>query len=312
MFKALIASLAVAHGLSGGTVTGINAQAEPADFRAVGELHARLVRLHIDPREAGSRWLRWVARNYARVGARIQPVVTFDGRMLTPAEVQDLVGLDRVPGLQDVELGNETSYGYQYRDGYTASSYKERARVYAVRVKEAAEALNPHGIGVLAQAEDGGSGSPVWVHEMFAAVPDLSQYVAGWTIHPYPNQRTAGGTDTYGIPKMRRMVADLAEEGDTTTPIDITEWGVASDNGAKLSDGASLTSAEAAQVVRNTLPSLLAAAGSHPIASLLVYQVRDQRRPRASDDYEDYFGALTRNDGSKGPFTAAIARLMRE
>ncbi len=234
VFTALIASLAAAYGLSGATVTGVNAQAEPADFRAVGELRARLVRLHIEPREAGSRWLLRVARDYARVGARIQPVVTFDGTMLTPAEVKDLVALDRIPGLQDVELGNETSYGYQYRDGYTDSSYKERARVYAVRVKEAAEALNPHGIGVLAQAEDGGSGSPVWVQEMFASVPDLSQYVAGWTIHPYPDQRTAGATDTYGVPKMRRMVADLAEQGDTTTPIDVTEWGVPSDGGARL------------------------------------------------------------------------------
>ena len=70
VFTAPIASLAAAYGLSGATVTGVNAQAEPADFRAVGELRARLVRLHIEPRGAGSRWLLRVARDYARVGAR--------------------------------------------------------------------------------------------------------------------------------------------------------------------------------------------------------------------------------------------------
>ena len=297
---------------SGSILTGVNAQAEQADYTGVQMLHAKLVRVNFAPSEAGASWFVEAARHYGEVGARVQPVATFDGTMLTPAEVKDLVALDRIPGVEDVELGNETSYGYQYGDGYTSKSYKERARVYAVRVKEAAEALNPHGIGVLAQAEDGGSGSPVWVQEMFASVPGLSRYVAGWTIHPYTNQTSPSQPDTRGIPKMERMVTDLAAEGDTTTPIDVTEWGVASDNGVKLSDGTSMSFTEAAAIAEATIPKLIAAAGRHPVASFLVYQLRDQAQPGKTSDREDFFGALTRNDGTKGAYTKAIEKLMRE
>ncbi len=295
-----------------GMLMGVNAQGEQYDYTGVQMLHAKLVRVNFAPSEVGASWFIQAARHYQEVGARIQPVATFDGRMLTPAEVQDLVALDRVPGVEDVELGNETSYGYQYGDGYTSKSYKERARVYAVRVKEAAEALNPHGIGVLAQAEDGGSGSPVWVQEMFASVPGLSRYVAGWTIHPYTNQTSPSQTDTRGIPKMERMVADLAAEGDTTTPIDVTEWGVASDGGVKLSDGTSMSFTETAAIAEQTIPKLIAAAGRHPVASFIVYQLRDQAQPGTTSDREDFYGVLTRNDGPKGAYTKAIEKLMRE
>lgn len=291
---------------------GVNAGTEQADLLGVSDLHARLVRLAFSAAEPGAPWLAEWDSLYAEHGAAILPLATFDGRMLSPAEAKGLVALDRLPGVRDVELGNETSYGYQYGDGYQDASYRERARVYALRVKEAAEALAPHGIGVLAQAEDGGSGSPVWVDEMFAAVPDLSRYVAGWTIHPYSNQRTAAEPDTLGVPKMQRMVADLAAEGDTTTPIDVTEWGVASDNGVPLDDGARLTYAEAAQIVGETIPRLIAAAGSHPVADFLVYQLRDQRQAGSGDDHEWYFGALTHTDGSKGAYTTAIERLLGE
>ena len=60
---------------------------------------------------------------------------------------------------------------------------------------------------------------------MFAAVPDLGNRVAGWTIHPYgPNwatriDSTVNSTETAGSPRM---------------PIWVTEWGLASDNGRCL------------------------------------------------------------------------------
>ena len=247
--------------------------------------------------------------------------MTFDGTMLTPAEVKDLVALDQhARACRDVELGNETSYGYQYRDGYTSSSsYKERARVYAVRVKEAAEALNPHGIGVLAQAEDGGSGSAdlgAGDVRVGARTCRSTSPAGRSTRTPNQSHRRTQHRHATGVPKMRtdgrRPRRPRATPRRRST---ITEWGVPERRrGCRSSNGTSLTSAEAAQIVRND-----AAAASSPrprsatrSQSLLVYQVRDQRRPRVSDDYEDYFGALTRNDGSKGPFTTAIEQLMRE
>ncbi len=289
---------------------GINAGTEPADLTGVASLHSKLVRLEFGAGEPGAPWLAEWDRLYAERGATIQPLAIFDGRMITAAEAKGLVALDRLPGVTSVELGNETSYGYQYGDGYQSASYKARARLYALRVKEAAEALNPHGIGVLAQAEDGGSGSAVWVDEMFAAVPNLSQYVAGWTIHPYSNQRSAAEPDTAGVPKMERMVADLAAVGDTTTPIDVTEWGEPSNNGATLDNGFHLTYAEAGQVVERTIPKLIAAAARHPIHSFVIYQLRDQGTTGAN--HELFFGALTHSDGEKGAYTTAIQRLLAQ
>jgi hypothetical protein len=292
--------------------TGVNAGTEPTDLTGVSTLQAKLVRLHFAAPEAGASWLDDWARRYAEHGTSIQPVATFDGRMLSAAEAKGLASLARLPGVKNVELGNETSFGYQYRDGYAQSSYKERARLYAVRVKETAEALNPRGVGVLAQADDGGSGSSTWVREMFASVPTLSRYVAGWTIHPYSNQRSSSEPDSYGVPKMERMVANLAEQGDTATPIAVTEWGVSTDNGPTLDNGAHLTYAEAGQIAETTIPNLIAAAKRHPIESFLVYQLRDQQPHGVSNNHESYFGALTNTDAGKGAYTTAIDKLMAE
>ena len=293
-------------------LTGVNSGTEPLDLTAVSTLHAKAVRVAFSATESSAPWLLEADKRYAERGVTMQPVVTFDGRMLSASEAKGLVALDKLPGLKNVELGNETSYGYQYHDGYSATSYKERARLYAVRVKEAAEALNPHGIGVLAQAEDGGSGSSTWVREMFASVPNLSRYVSAWVIHPYTNQHSASQPDTSGVPKMERMVANLAEQGDTTTPIAVTEWGVATDEGLPLDNGTSLSYAEAGKIAETTIPKLIVAAKHHPIGSFLVYQVRDQRERNASNSHEMYFGSLTHTDGNKGGYTTAIEKLMAE
>jgi hypothetical protein len=291
-------------------LTGVNAGTESLDLTAVSALHAKVVRINFAASEANAQWLLEWDKRYAERGVTLQPVALFDGRVLSPSEAKGLAALSRLPGLKNVELGNETSFGYQYHDGYSSSSYKERARLYAVRVKEAAEVLSPHGIGVLAQAEDGGSGSSTWVKEAFAAVPGLPKYVAAWVIHPYSNQRSASQPDTYGVPKMERMVANLAEQGDTTTPIAATEWGVSTDQGLPLDNGSSLTFAEAGKIVETTIPKLVVAAKRHPIQSFLVYQVRDQREHNITKDHEMYFGALTHTDGNKGSFTTAIEKLM--
>lgn len=291
-------------------LAGVNGGTETADLTAATTLHAKLVRLHLAAPEQGASWLDEWDKRYRERGVQVLPLVTFNGRILTAAEAKALVGLDRLPGVTDVELGNETSYSYQYKDNFAATSYRERARLYAVRVKETAEVLNPHGIGVLAQAEDGGSGSSNWVKEMFAAVPNLTRYVAGWTIHPYSNQRSPSEPDTSGVPKMERMVANLAEQGDTTTPIDITEWGESSDEGQTLDNGTHLTYSEAAQIVETTVPKLIAAAKRHPIASFLVYKDRDLKAPKSSSEHEAFYGALTNAGSAKGAYTTAIQKLM--
>ncbi|MGO9319785.1 MAG: hypothetical protein ACLQBY_03120 [Solirubrobacteraceae bacterium] len=299
---------------SAGFSPGIDEGVEALDFKANQTLGAKLARVEFGLGEAHlAEHVAAVAAQLAKTGTRLQPLVTFDGRIPSGAEAKALGAVAAaVPSVTHFEFGNETSFGYQYNDGYTNASYKERARRYAVLVKEADEAVAPYGDGILCQAEDGGSGSAVWVDEMFAAVPNLSAYVAGWVIHPYSNQTTAHGTDTYGIPKLERMVADLAAFGNTTTPIDVTEWGIASDNGPTLDNGVHMTYAEAGEALRADVPLLRKAAGSHPIDSFIVYQDRDQAEPGANTDHEGYFGALTHQGGAKGGYTEAVEKLMAE
>ena len=60
---------------------------------------------------------------------------------------------------------------------------------------------------------------------MYTAVPDLTKYVACWTIHPYENWHN----------RLADLISQTAAHGaPSSIPIDITEWGVDSDNGRCL------------------------------------------------------------------------------
>jgi hypothetical protein len=300
---------------SPGFEPGIDAETQPADFAGISTLHARLVRTEFqlnDPQLAQK--IATVARLDAEHGAVLQPLVTFDGRTPSSSEAKALGAVAQADHtlIKRIEFGNETSFGYQYGDGYRDASYQARARAYAVDVKEAAEASRPYGVGVLCQAEDGGSGSATWVNEMFAAVPALSSYVAGWVIHPYDNATSVAAKDGYGVPKMVRMVANLAAHGDTTIPIDSTEDGVPSDNGVTLNNGVHMTYQEAGESLARQVTELRAAAKSHPLRSFTVYQVRDQRPHGAGTDHEWYFGALTNSGGAKSAYTTAVEQLLAQ
>jgi hypothetical protein len=284
---------------------GIDQGTEAADFQADAILHPHLARVEFGLGEANLvENVARVAASLAKTGTTLQPLFSFYGRIPSAAEAKALGAVAKaVPSIRHLEFGNETSYGYQYGDGYASGSYKERARRYAVLVREAAEAVAPYGDGILCQAEDGGSGSSAWVDEMFAAVPNLTQYVAGWTIHPYTNGGTA---------KLERMVSDLARHGDTRTPVDVTEWGVPSDNGRTLSDGTHYTTSEAAALVAQSTIALRAAALEHPLGSFIVYQIRDQQPSGATTNREAYFGVLTHSGAAKGALTTAIEGLLAE
>ena len=54
--------------------------------------------------------------------------------------------------------------------------------------------------------------------------------VAGWTVHPY-------GPVSRWKPRIDRLISQTAAQGwSSGIPIDITEYGMATDNGATLSD----------------------------------------------------------------------------
>ena len=286
---------------------GVNGGADATyDYSGVASLGAKLVRLDVGFQRVNE---AAVAQEVARYVAKgITPLILYDfaGTMPTAAQVQGIVALAKLPGVKTIEFGNETSYGYQYGDGSSSASYKERARTYAHRFVEAAKALTPYHVGLLAQASDGGSGSPVWVNEMFAAEPGLLKYVSGWTVHPYGPSGSA---------EMARMISDLAQHGDTSLPIDITEWGVASDNGRALSENygfpVNLTYVKAGSLLSEWVAKYRAQCSGR-LRDFIVYQVRDQQKPGASKSREAYFGALEHEDQRKAGYTEAVEALMKQ
>jgi hypothetical protein len=266
---------------------------------------------------------------YARAGIKPLLLASFHGTLPTTADAQNLASWAAAFGpdgtlwqnksfpantaVTDIEFGNETSYAYQYSDTskasnwYALSSYASRAQTYALRFKDAQvaiQAANPK-VGLLAQADDGDSGSSAWVDSMFAAVPDLAGRVAGWTIHPYgPKWQT----------KIDKLVSSTAaHRAPGTIPIYVTEWGLASDNGRCLSDNygwnVCMTFSEASTTLNSTVSAMKERYGSR-LAAFYLYQAHDQAATGTSTNRESYYGAFQSNEASKGAYTTTVESLL--
>jgi len=288
------------------------------DVPAAAALGAKTVRVEWDIATAPAK-MEPVIAAYASKGIRVAPLAGFSGRLPTQAEALNLVTWAKAfgaggtfwkgqPGkpIQTIEFGNETEYGYQYNDGYQDASYKLRARTIAQRVKEASMALAVAviNVGLIVPASDGGSGQSVWIDEMFAAVPDLAKYVAGWTVHPY---------NAPGIGKIERMIRFLATHGETKLPIYATEFGIATDGDHKLTPGpneeAAITYERAAVILEGQIAAIRKAAQGR-LAGLDLYQVRDQQPTGRGTNHEWYFGALQHEGQLKAEYTEAVKALL--
>ncbi len=266
---------------------------------------------------------------YAQAGIRPLLLAGFEGRIPSTAEAQNLAGWAAAfgPGgtfwqgksypasaaVTDIEFGNETSYSYQFSDTSSASnwyalpSYAARAQSYALRFKDAETAIqasNPN-VGLLAQADDGGSGTPTWVNNMFAAVPDLASRVAGWTVHPYGPQWEA---------TINRLVASTKANGaPSTIPIYATEWGLSSDNGRCVEENFGFSKCMSYGEAASTLESNIAAMRAKyagRLRDVYLFQARDQQSTGASTEREGYCGALQTNQSTKGAYTTAVENLL--
>ncbi|HEY2535904.1 MAG TPA: hypothetical protein VGI24_02865 [Solirubrobacteraceae bacterium] len=266
---------------------------------------------------------------YAQAGVRPLLLAGFEGRIPSTAEAQNLASWAAAfgPGgsfwqgksypasaaVTDIEFGNETSYSYQFADTSSASnwyalpSYAARAQNYALRFKDAVtaiQAVNPN-VGLLAQADDGGSGTPTWVNNMFAAVPNLASLVAGWTVHPYGPQWEA---------TINRLLASTAAKGASATiPIYATEFGISSDNGRCLQENFGfnkcMSYAEAASTLESSISAMRAKYGSR-LRDVYLFQARDQQGTGGSTEREGYCGALQSNQATKGAYTTAVQSLL--
>jgi hypothetical protein len=304
---------------------GVVASADhPRSARAAGLLGARVVRVEFDIGTPASALRRSVAA-IAKRGATPLLLAGFHGRLPSEAEARNLGRWAAMfgPGarfwrhrrhrhpVRLIEFGNETSYVDQYGDSYDAPSYADRAETYAGRFAQAHAALRRahRKVGLLAQADDGGTGTRIWVDHMFHAVPRLARMVAGWTVHPYgPRSRWES--------KMHSVVRQTAAHGASRRiPIDVTEYGVSSDNGAWLTDNygwpADETYQEAAGDLRRTVAEMRSDRLLRGRLRLfLVYAAYDLRPPLVSNDREHYFGALRHNLTRKGAYTAEVRRLL--
>ncbi len=301
-----------------GLQPGINSGTNPQDYTGTQILGAKIVRIEMSIGAPASAW-ESIVSSYAAKGVRIAPLASFYGRLPSAAEAQNLASWAKEfgPGgtywathsggnlaFQDIEFGNETSYGYQYGDSAGTPSYQARAQTYAVRLKEAAEAIAATGIkvGVLAVADDP-SGN--WMNGMFQAVPNLGNYVSGWVTHPY---------GTYGRTKLLGVIQQTAAHGaPSNIPIDVTEWGLSTDNGDCVYENYGynpcMTYNEAAEQLKKSVAEIKSLAGNR-LQLFLLYQVRDQEAAGASDEREAYFGLLQHEDQSKGAYTTAAQELL--
>ncbi len=297
---------------------GLDSGTEPNDYTATTQLGAKLVRIEFSIGTTAAQ-MQPVISSYAAIGVRVLPLAGFYGTLPTAAQAQNLASWAKAYGpggtfwagrtdgslaIQSIEFGNETSYGYQYGDSAESASYTERAETYARRFKEAAEAISATGIkvGLLAQADDW---TGTWVSGMFAAVPNLGSYVAGWTIHPY-------GTSWEG--RLQDLLEQTAAHGaPSSIPVDITEWGVATDNGRCLSDNDGwnkcMSYAEAATTLTNTVGGVRHLLGSR-LGMFILYQVRDQQATGTTTYNQAYFGALQNELQPKGAYTTAVETLL--
>ena len=300
-----------------GLVSGADAVGEA---RATGRLGAGLVRVEFGIRTPVAQMRAAVAAHAAN-GTRVLLLAGFHGTMPTAAEARNLAAWAREfgPGgdfwagrgdgrlaVREIEFGNETSYGYQYGDDWDAPTYGARAREYARRFRDAHEAVkaaNPR-VGLLAQADDGDTGSANWVDGMFAAVPDLAERVAGWTLHPYGPRWEA---------RFARLAAQTRAAGASPAiPIWVTEYGLATDDGRCLSDNYGwdrcMSYAAAGSALRGAIAGMRAA--QPRLRAVLLYQGHDQRPSGTTSEREHYFGALRADLGEKGAFSAAVRSLL--
>ncbi len=288
------------------------------DLGAASQLGAKIVRVEFAIESPASQ-LQATIEGYAAIGVRVAPVATFRGRIPTPAQAQNLASWAHAYGpggtfwasrgdgrlaIQTIEFGNETNDGYQYGDEAGQASYTARAELYAVRLKEAAEAISAGGVhvGLLSVSEDW---TGDWMNGMFSAVPHLGSYVAGWVSHPYgPSWKTS----------LETIIRQAAAHGaPATIPIDITEWGLTSDSGRCLSENYGwnpcMSYQEAATALNSSVAGMRQLLSSR-LGLFLLYQIRDQQPSGATSEREAYFGALQHGMQPKGAYTTAVTALL--
>jgi hypothetical protein len=299
-----------------GLVSGTNMN---EDLQGAVLLGAKVVRIGFSIATT-TKEMEPVIAGYAAKGIRVQPLAEFYARTPSSAEAHNLASWAQAfgPGgtfwtshdegqlaIEAIEFGNETASEGQYNDRPGEASFQARAETYALRFREAAQAIGATGahVGLLAQDEDT---SGDWINAMYKAVPELTNYVAGWTIHPY-------GGEQYNRERLDALIAQTAAHGASAIPVDVTEWGVSTDNGdcVNFNEGFNLCMSyeEAAQVLKSTVNWIRKLLGNR-LGDFFLYQVRDQRSAGSSSNCQYFYGVLQHELQPKGAYTTAAQALL--
>lgn len=315
-------------GLCSATLAGCTGLAVGPDYfqssQAADSLGAQLVRVEFGIGASCSS-MTPAMNAYAAHGAHVLALAGFDSRIPSVSEAQSLNGWATCFGagsswaqahdgfeLTAIEFGNETSYCHQFwnpcpADWYNTSAYAQRARDYASRFMAARQALDFGGhsdVQLLAQADDGGSGSPNWVNNL-AAGGLTSAAVDGWTVHPY-------GTNP--ATKLNRLASQTATAGfSSSIKVNVTEYGVASQecNGSPVALSGNggwptgLSYAQAAADLNTGMDSIRNNLGDR-LGAIYIFKAKDDNAPCGSTNGEQYFGGLKQDLTDKPQFSGEV------
>ena len=269
-----------------------------------------------------------IIESYAKAGIEANLLAGFPGRMPTAAEIANLGKWAAAFGrggtfwqgksypaslaVDRIEFGNESSGPWHYaalngvQDWPHSPTYAALAEEYGRTFRDAAITLrdtNPS-VRLLAVGDVPGR-ELTWMDGMFRAVPNLGDYIGGWSVHPYGPSGQANVDDV-----LRQARSHGASD---SIPLYITETGLASDDGGCLTDNAGwdrcLSYAAAARTLTSSVDGLIARYGDR-LKEVDLYSAGDLRDHGASDDREVYFGALTATAGTKGAYTDAARAIL--
>ncbi|MBJ7518938.1 MAG: hypothetical protein JHC84_04505 [Solirubrobacteraceae bacterium] len=285
----------------------LQGSADPREAEIAGRLGAKLVRVEFDLRTPVSK-MRETMQMYDQRNIRVLLLAGFAFRVATPREVQNLKDWAKAfgPGgelrnkpVLHIEFGNETGFAYHRTN--------RRGGEYARRCKQASQIIRSANrrVKILCQADDGNTGDG-WIADMFKAVPNLDKYVDGWVIHPYGNTFRQ---------KIANYVRQLKAAGASSkTPIDITEFGLASANGRTLDTNygfpRNLTYSQASALLRRSVQSMRKQLKSR-LRMVVLYRARDGAPVGATPDREEYFGFVNHLGELKGPYGQTGSTLLR-
>lgn len=286
----------------------LQGSADPREAEIAQRLGAKLVRVEFDIRTPVSK-MRETLKMYDERNIRVLLLAGFAFRVATPNEVRNLKnwvaafgpgGELRNKPVLHVEFGNETGFAYHRTN--------RRGAEYARRCKQASQTIRAANrrVKLLCQADDGNTGDG-WIADMFRAVPNLDKYVDGWVIHPY------GATFRQKIANYVRQLK--AAGASSKTPIDITEFGLASADGRTLDTNygfpRNLTYAQASALLQRSVQSMRKQLKSR-LRMLVLYRARDGAEVGATADREEYFGFVNHLGELKGRYGLTGSALLRK